>query len=336
MSLSVVEKKPRVLGVTTSVLFDMSEPDALWRAEQNGDEAPGTYAAYMKDNIDYSLKPGPVFDFIAAWSQRPDHKIVLISRNSMATGVRAMSSLLEVNVIPDQFVFTNGRSAHPYIPYYQLNKFLTTNKNDAQAVQARYRVASASFDHKNPNALVDFVKDESVVPLFRGPQLVRHEAIQPSFEASADTPDKISFIYDADGVVFDRSSEDVYQQHGLDAFREHERQNINIPMQRGPHWDEFYNETRDKLNYLTHILTSRGAEAFIRLGKTLANSNIEPSGEAHGVDGAKKMPLVKKMQSRYGPTTIIFDDSLSKISEAPSHGVTAGLVPTVRPKDPAA
>ena len=336
MSLSTIEKKPRVLGVTTSVLFDMSEPDALWRAEQNGDKAPGTYAAYMRDNIDYSLKPGPVFDFIAAWSQRPDHKIVLMSRNSMITGVRAMSSLLEVGVMPDQFVFTNGRSALPYIPYYQPNKFLTTDKNDAQAIQARYRVASASFDHKNTDAVVDFVKDEKVTPLYKGPQLVRHKPIQPTFEKSADIPDKISIIYDADGVVFDRSSEDVYQQHGLEAFRDHERQNINIPMQRGPHWNEFYDETRNIANYLTHILTSRGAEAFIRLGKTLANNDIEPSGEAHGVDGANKMPLVKIMQSRYGATTIIFDDSLSKIADAPSHGVTAGLVPTVRPKDPAA
>lgn len=336
MSLLIVEKKPRVLAVTTSVMFDMSEPDALWRAERNGDKAPGTYAAYMRDNIDYNLKPGPVFDFIVAWSQRPNHKIVLMSRNSMITGVRAMSSLLHVNVIPDQFVFTNGRSVLPYIPYYMPNKFLTTDKADAQAIQTRYKVASASFDHKKYDAVVDFVKNDTVEPLYRGPQLLSHESIQPSFEVSADVQDKISIIYDADGVVFDRSSEDVYQRHGLKAFREHERQNINAPMQQGPHWSEFYEETKDKSNYLTHILTSRGAEAFIRLGKTLANNDIEPSGEAHGVDGAKKMPLAKKMQSRYGATTIIFDDSFSKIVDAPSYGVTAGLVPSERPKDPAA
>ena len=310
------------IAVSTSAILDMSAADAIWRAEQTGQQKSGAYFKYMKNKMDKPFEPGPLFETIKALAEKPNHKIILVSRNSLMTGIRAMRTLLDAQIVPDKFSFTNGRPAAPYLAYYKPNKFLTLSEEDAKQAHD-LGIATVVYDHLRSATVSHTAPQVRTKPNFSTDADLRRDFLARSGGR------KLSAIYDFDGVLADTSSDKIFEQHGLEAFRNHEANNVRHPMESGPHWKEFVRETGDTEEYITHIVSSRGTVPFMRIAETLLSHGIEPTGESHGTNGKDKGPLLKIMCERYGPETMFADDSASKVENAQKHGIkTAGRAVT--------
>lgn len=333
MTLALVKKTTKI-AVTTSVLFDMSEEDSIWRREQIGDLPKGSYRSFMRERLDEPLKPGPAFENIQALAQSRSHEIILMSRNSPLTALRAMRTLLDNDIIPAQYVFTNGRSIMPYLPYYQPDEFRTTNEIDAQEA-ANIGVASLVYDHINPDAFVEYESRNNVRPLFTGPRATTPADLKRSFEGQADQEYVASHVYDFDGVLAGLESEKVFEKQGLEAYRVYEEQNARVPLSKGTHWNRFVSDSKNP-EIKAHIVTTRGGEAGFRPIEMLAYNDVEPDGEVHCVGGEPKGPLLRIMQQRYPKGFHFVDDSPSKVKSGLDNGVSAGRVVIPKLQDPAA
>ncbi|NCO04288.1 MAG: 5'-nucleotidase [Alphaproteobacteria bacterium] len=333
MALALVEQKTKI-AVTTSVLFDMSEEDSIWRREKAGELSRGSYYSFMRGRIDDPLKYGPAFDNIKALAQSRSHEIILMSRNSPLTALRAMRTLLANHIIPAQYVFTNGCSITPYLPYYKPDEFRTTNESDAQEA-ANLGFASLVYDHVNPDAFVEYEPQNKVHPLFTGPRAITSLDIRQSFQGKVSQEYIASHVYDFDGVLAGLESEEIFERHGLDAYRAHEEQNARIPLSKGTYWERFFADAKNP-EIKAHIVSTRGGKAGFRPIEMLAYNNVEPDGEVHCVGGEAKGPLLGIMKDRYPRGFHFFDDSHSKVKSGLEHGVLAGRVVTPKPRDPAA
>ncbi len=333
MTLSIIKTKTKI-AITTSVLFDMSEEDFVWRKE-HADELPkGSYRSFMRERIDVPLKPGPAFDNIQALSQSESYEIILMSRNSPLTALRAMRTLLEQNIIPAQYVFTNGRSFLQYLSYYKPDEIRTTNEDDAQEA-ANLGYAASVYDHINPNSFVEYKPHTNIEPLFRGPKLLQLDDLKGTFRGPANHEYIASHVYDFDGVLAGIESEEIFKQRGLEAYREHEEKNARTPLSKGTYWNRFVTDAKNP-EIRAHIVTTRGGKAGFRPIEMLAYNDVEPDGEMHCVGGEPKGPLLEIMKKRYPKGFDFKDDSDSKVRSALDYNVPAGRVVLPKPQDPAA
>lgn len=82
------EVKKIVYGVSTSVVFDMSEADRIFKQSKEA------YIEYMIEHADDPLPLGVGFEHIQAAAMLPEHiDIVIMSRNSPLTARRALKTL---------------------------------------------------------------------------------------------------------------------------------------------------------------------------------------------------------------------------------------------------
>ena len=72
----------------------------------------------MRERIDDPLRPGVAFDWVRDFAGQPHHDIVMFSRNSALTALRAIKTLAQHDVIPRRFVFTNGKDPVAYLHAY--------------------------------------------------------------------------------------------------------------------------------------------------------------------------------------------------------------------------
>ena len=93
-----IEKK-LVIAVSSSALFDMQDSDAVFR--QEGEEA---YRKYQRKHMDDPLKEGVAFPFIkrllnlnASFPEEQPVEVILFSKNSPETGLRAFRSIQHYN-----------------------------------------------------------------------------------------------------------------------------------------------------------------------------------------------------------------------------------------------
>lgn len=329
MSVQKIHDDRLTLGITTSVLFDMSEPNAVFeRYGING------YRSYMKERIDDPLKPGPIFDWIRDFALQPHHDIVLFSKNSSLTALRSIKTLVEHDIIPRRFIFTNGKDPVSYLSAYKIDNFFSANPDDV--LKARLMgVSSVHFDHLkkiNPDAfaLEGLVpKSNAIVPL-RG-QLEGGNVVTLT-NKHKNAAQRQHYIFDCDGVLADDTAEDYFRQHGLEAFQELEKQNMLIPMAPGPSFPFFKklsdlnHKTPQGAPYLISMVTARGVYAAIRSLNTLVHWDIEPNGEIHCVSGAEKGPILKILKDNYKHSAIFFDDGEKNVESAKSHGILAGRI----------
>ena len=121
-----------VIAIASSALFDLTESDAIFKSQ--GEDK---YRQYQNKNINRPFAPGVAFPFIKRMlslnTAFPDIKpveVILMSRNSPETGLRAFRSIEHSNLEISRASFTSGNSNYQYLPGFNASLFLSANQKD--------------------------------------------------------------------------------------------------------------------------------------------------------------------------------------------------------------
>lgn len=279
-----IEKK-LVIGVASSALFDLTESNDVYL--QQGVEP---YRQHQLENIDKPLKKGAAFPFVRrflainkAFPELLPVEVVLLSRNSPETGLRALRSTKHYGLDITRAAFTAGGQPHKYIKSFNASLFLSSNEPDVLA----------AIDDNFPAGLV----------------------LPGNIEDDAhDTGLRVAF--DFDGVIADDESETVYKTQDLSAFQSHETLKQETPHSPGPLADLFL-----KLSILQQlikehgieqiirvsIVTARGAPAHERVLTTLQSWGVD-TDEAFFLGGMEKHRILDVLKPH-----IFFDDQIQHL-----------------------
>lgn len=283
-----IEKK-LVIAVSSSALFDMQESDAIFR--QDGEKA---YREYQRKNIDIPLRTGVAFPFVkrllslnASFQEEQPIEVILFSKNSPETGLRAFRSIQHYELNISRACFSSGNSNHQDLPAFNSTLFLTTNIEDAKEALANGITAG----------------------------VVGKQEIHDSNEEG------LCLAFDFDGVIADDSSEKVYKERGLESYQEYEKVYGTHPLGSGPIADllkkislfqkfERIKQYKDP-NYnrllRTAIVTARNAPAHERVVFTLLSLGVEVD-EVFFMGGVEKARLLNILKPH-----IFFDDQTSHL-----------------------
>lgn len=284
-----------VIAISSRALFDMSDSHAVY-TEQGID----AYYQYQVDHETETLKPGVAFTMVKKFlglntggnSSNTQHvEIVLISRNSADTGLRIFNSIDHYGLDISRAAFTGGRSPYEYVEAFDADLFLSADPVDvSQALDAGHAAAT----------------------------------ILPS-EVGSNSSDELKIAFDGDAVLFSDEAEQVFQQEGLDAFTENEKQAANEPLSGGPFKNVLSALNRIQRNQehspiRTALITARGAPAHERVIKTLRAWEIRID-ESYFLGGMDKGIFLKTFGA-----DIFFDDQRGHCDSARQH-VPTGHVP---------
>ena len=278
-----------VIAVSSSALFDMQESDAIFK--QDGEKA---YREYQRKNIDVPLGTGVAFPFVkrllslnASFQEEQPIEVILFSKNSPETGLRAFRSIQHYELNISRACFSSGNSNHQYLPAFNSTLFLTTNIEDAKEALSNGITAG----------------------------VVGKQDIHDSNEEG------LCLAFDFDGVIADDSSEKVYKEQGLEAYQAFEQEDGTHPLKSGPiaellkRISSFQKLERAKAQknpsykrlLKTAIVTARNAPAHERVVFTLINMGIEVD-EVFFMGGVEKARLLNILKPH-----IFFDDQTSHL-----------------------
>jgi len=284
-----IERK-LVVAVSSSALFDLSESHAVFV-----DQGPKAYKKFQEDKLDKVLEKGVAFPFIKRFlkiNQRFPEKlpveVVLLSRNSAATGKRVFRSIKHYNLDISRAAFMEGKSPFEYIPAFNASLFLSANEEDVQN----------AIDSGYPGGLV-----------------------LPSKIISDDESDELRIAFDFDGVIADDEAETIFKDGDLPEFHAYEVANSDIPHEPGPLADLFKKlsflqkledrEIEDDRNYkrilTTAIVTARNAPAHERVITTLEDWGVS-ANEMFFVGGIQKSRILSTFKPH-----MFFDDQRSHL-----------------------
>lgn len=280
-------------------MFDLAEEDAVF--QRDGVEA---YARLQLERESLPLRPGTAFEVtrrLLALNEpgaAPLVQVILLSKNSPDLSLRAFRSFEHHGLPIAHGSFTSGRPVAPFVAAWKIDLFLSNDEDDVRAVA-----------------------DAGTAAARLGP---------PPVSSGAVPEDEVRFAFDGDAVLFSAESDQLYKEHGLPRFLEHERANALIPMAHGPFGRRFLpklavlRQRFMRLNGTSRvriaIVTARNAPAHERVITTLRHWGT-PADEAHFVGRHEKAPILKATQAH-----IFFDDQERHFHPA-SEVVPAGLVP---------
>ncbi|OAI13611.1 5'-nucleotidase [Methylomonas lenta] len=289
-----------VIAVSSSALFDLTESQAVFMKQ-----GPVAYKAFQTEHLNQVLGKGVAFPFIRRFLNINSHftaqspvEVVLLSRNSAATGQRVFRSIAHYGLTISRAAFTEGKSPYKYIPAFNASLFLTANEDDVKkAIASGYPAGTVL-----PSKVVDQSANEELV-----------------------------IAFDFDGVIADDESETIYKNADLPEFRHYEAANSHIPHNPGPLADLF-----KKLSYLqaledqeqaknrdyqriirTAIVTARSAPSHERVITTLEHWGVS-ANETFFLGGMQKERILSILRPH-----IYFDDQKSHLASE------AGDIPMV-------
>jgi len=291
-------KEPEILviGISSRALFDLGQSHAIFETE--GLQA---YANYQMKNEDRFLKPGVAFPLVkkllALNEDEVDHpgvEVILLSRNSADTGLRIFNTIEHYGLNIERAAFTGGDSPYKYMEAYGADLLLSTNAGDVRkALEKGYAAAT----------------------------------ILPGRSSDAGSG-QLRIAFDGDAVIFGDEAERVFQEGGLEAFSDSEREAAGNPLSGGP-----FKPVLEALHKIqsaypiegnpirTALVTARSAPAHKRVVLTLREWGIRID-EALFLGGRSKGEFLKTFGA-----DIFFDDQQVHIESAKVH-VTSAHVPT--------
>ena len=294
-----------VIAISSRALFDMSESHAVY-TEQGID----AYCQYQIDHETETLDPGVAFTMVKKFltlnknanSSNTQHvEIVLISRNSADTGLRVFNSIENYELDISRAAFTGGQSPYQYVEAFGADLFLSADPLDvSQALNAGHAAATI-LPSETPSKTGDNANDQ------------------------------LKIAFDGDAVLFSDEAEQVFQQKGLNAFTENEKQAANEPLPGGPFKNVLSALHRIQQNHgsgyggqspiRTALITARSAPAHERVIKTLRAWDIRID-ESYFLGGMDKGVFLKTFGA-----DIFFDDQRGHCDSARQH-VPTGHVPS--------
>lgn len=284
-----------VVGISSRALFDLDESHRIF--EQEGKEA---YCRFQIEHEDDILSPGFGFNLVTklleinrSFPEQPQVEIILLSQNSADTGLRVFNSIAHYELDISRAAFTSGVSPFGYIPAFGVHLFLSANADDVR------------------NALAAGFAAAHIV----GGSANNHSS-------------QLRIAFDGDSVLFSDESERIYQQHGLAAFSENERNDARKPLTGGP-FKEFLAALQQIQSLSspsaapirTALVTARSAPAHERVIRTLRAWKIRID-EALFLGGMEKGAFLQAFGA-----DIFFDDQKSHCDSAQNHQITAAHVP---------
>lgn len=192
-----------VVGISSRALFDLEIEEAIYR-----NAGLAAYREHQLANENAILKPGAGFALMRALLKlnalTVDQRlveVVIMSRNSSETSLRIFNSIKHYGLDITRAVLSGGASLTPYLRAFNVSLFLSRHEDDVQA--AINSGAAAAL-------------------LYQQPQNLMAEL------------DQIRIAFDGDAVIFSDESERIFQNQGIEAFEQHERENALKPLPEGP------------------------------------------------------------------------------------------------------
>lgn len=279
----------------------MEDGNAIF--EKQGQAA---FNEYMRDKENTPLRPGTAFHLVkkllavnAVLPESGDKtkgvQVVLLSRNSPEAGMRIMNSIEHYGLSIERAVFSQGADRFRYAKALGAHLFLSANPKDVQIAVSQGLAAA------------------TMLPA----------------EREVDASDSVVRIaFDGDSVLFSSEADEMYQQHGLDVFRESETRNAAVPLGAGP-FKVFLERLCELQNCFEEgqapikiaLVTARGMPSHARVIHTLRSWAIKVD-EAIFAAGQPKGKLLEAFGA-----DIFFDDTEKNIDSARSHDVVSGHVP---------
>lgn len=316
------------IGLSTSALFDMRESEAIFKAQ-----GLQKYQDHMIENEDTPFAPGHAFALIETMrdiNKALGHQlfdIVLISKNDIWTGARAVKSCYHHGLPFSGAMFSNGTPTTPYLPAYGVDWLISTHKDDVDAA-VKIGIAANTIDSpiltEHPLALAAKLKR---------PRKPANQNDKPEQTITPVFNRKLHMVWDLDRVVFGPESDDVYGEKGLDYYREHEKKNAAEMLSDGPFMkiakligDVAKKFPAENSPVISSVITARGDEAVLRAMLSLRGKGIVFNGAAHFAGGRNKDRMLDIMRRDQSQTILFLDDSERTI-DMTKKVVASGLVP---------
>lgn len=280
-----------VVAISSRALFDLDESNKVY--EEEGVQA---YAQYQTKHENVILKPGYGFSLVNKFLNLNQHgdlvEVILLSRNSADTGLRIFNSIEHYQLDITRAAFTSGKSPYQYVRAFGSNLFLSANPEDVRhALHAGCPAATI-------------------------------------LSAGNNEDDQLRIAFDGDAVLFSDASERIFQEKGLDAFTENEKQSAKQPLPVGPfkgflsalHKLQQHFPDKEACPIHTALITARQAPAHERVIRTLRSWNIRID-ESLFLGGLNKKEFLRAFDA-----DIFFDDQKRHCESASTH-ISAAHVP---------
>ncbi len=276
-----------VVAISSRALFDFEQENEVF--EQGDDRA---YMDLQLSKLDEPAKPGVAFSLVKkllAFNSGDVKRVevVILSRNDPVSGMRVFRSAQHFGLNVQRGTFTRGQPPWRYLKPLHANLFLSTHLSDVRA------------------ALEAGVPAAQVYP--------------QSTHASSAHPNEVRIAFDGDAVLFSDEAERVFQEQGLSAFQQHEKDNANLPLSGGPFkplleaLHRLQQEGTPTMRLRTALVTARSAPAHERAIRTLMNWNIEVD-EAMFLGGLAKGEFLREFEPDF-----FFDDQTGHVNSAAMH-----------------
>jgi len=267
-----------VVGLSSRALFDLDEANVVF--EKHGLSA---FREYQREHEREILEPGTAFPLVKgllAVNERagePLVDVIVLSRNDADSAMRVLRSI-EAHELPiTRGIFRGGRDPWPLLPALSCDVFLSAEPS--QVIKARENGVAAAL-------------------------------IMPGARHTGEDVGEVRIAFDGDAVLFDPASQKVYDEHGLDAFHEHEAAHQDEPMSPGPFRPFLEGLARIQAHFgptapvRTALVTARAAPAHYRVVNTLRSWGINID-ETYFLGGVDKTKVLKAFGAH-----IFFDDQL--------------------------
>ncbi|MCC5610590.1 5'-nucleotidase [Nostoc sp. CHAB 5834] len=279
---------------------------ALFQLEDSNDvfvnEGQDAFNKYMRDKEHTPLRKGTAFSLVrkllnlnTPGGKRDKVEVVLLSRNSPDAGMRVMNSIQHYGLDIERAVFSQGHDRFKY----------------AKALGAHLFLSAFAPDVKNAIN-----------------QGIAAATMLPTKKEDDPSDNSIRIAFDGDSVLFSSEADDCYRANGLDAFRQNEIENCQIPLGPGPF--KVFLEELHRLQVMfplemspirVALVTARGLPAHGRVLHTLRSWDIRID-EGIFAGGTPKGPLLEAFAA-----DIFFDDMVKNIDSAVTHNIPSAHVP---------
>lgn len=273
-------KNKLVVAVSSRALFDLETENKVFE-EKGLDE----YYKYQLENENKDLDKGTGFRLIENLLKINNYfskeerqvEVIILSKNNAVTSLRITNAINRHNLEIVRSGWTSGNSIATYLKAFKVDLFLSADDEDVI------------------NALQNGVAAAKILP--------SHKNVHNSLG------DQVRIAFDGDAVLFSEESELIYKKQGLDAFMEHEKNNANNPMEKGPFAKllltiaSIQEKFKDKKSPIrTALVTARSAPTHERVIHTLNAWGVRID-EAFFLGGSEKYEILEAFGA-----DIFFDD----------------------------
>lgn len=322
-----------VVGVSSRALFDLTAENEIF--ERQGLEA---YCRYQVEHEQEILSPGPGFGLIRSLLELNEYvaegnliEVIIMSHNSPDTSLRVFNSIAHYGLPITRSVLVSGASLAPYLAAFGTDLFLSACEADVQSAVdsgiAAGIICTEGVQGWENMAERNAAAEKAAEAAGENRCGRRDFKIIPLPAAPACRAGQIRIAFDGDAVLFTDESEVIFQEKGLNAFEENEREHAGEPLAEGP-FANFLKKLSDLQRELgtencpirTALVTSRSAPAHERVIRTMRAWNVRVD-EAFFLGGLEKKEFLRAFGAQ-----IFFDDQWVHAKNA-AQAVPAARVP---------